>query len=218
MLTLWFFRRVLVLSSVLFVIAGVVVINGRRNPTPDPLNALGFGVCQGEPCFRGIKPGTAWAAVQELFPINEEIPYFDHPIGTDNVHHVSIIAANESEKVTDIVVEREQRTSPLPFTIGTIVSHYGPPCRIFFNYTNPTALQSLLLLYPSLTVSVVPTAPNNPAAFRFRAEVHADEFAITAGNADGTCDTPITRDFGPWQGFTSLDIYRDRYLRALTSP
>jgi hypothetical protein len=54
--------------------------------------------------------------------------------------------------------------------------------------------------------------------FRFHSEVHADDFAITSGNADGTCDTPTTRDFGPWQGFTSLDIYRDRYLRALANP
>jgi hypothetical protein len=216
MLTLWFFRRVLVLLLILFVLAAIVVMNGRRAFVSDPLQAVGFTMCDGDPCFRGIKPGTDWAAVQETFPVTEDIPYFDHPIGTDNVHHVSIIAADETEKVTDIVVERETRTNPLPFTIGNIITRYGPPCRIYFNYTNATALQSMLMLYPSLTVSIVPNTPNNPSAFRFHSEVPADEFAITSGNADGTCDTPTTRDFGPWQGFTSLDIYRDRYLRAVT--
>jgi hypothetical protein len=64
----WLLRRVLALWLISVVLGGMVALLVRLNREPGPLQALGFDVCDGEPCFRGIKVGTGWKEAKSRIP------------------------------------------------------------------------------------------------------------------------------------------------------
>jgi hypothetical protein len=46
---LWLLRRILVVWAIMTLMYAVVAVSVRLNRVPDRLQALGFGVCDGEP-------------------------------------------------------------------------------------------------------------------------------------------------------------------------
>src|SRR3954452_17027042 len=64
----WFVVQALVLSLIVTTLCAAAIGVGRLDHTPSPLQAVGLGICGGEPCFRGIKPGMGWSVVQKQFP------------------------------------------------------------------------------------------------------------------------------------------------------
>src|SRR5947209_1308196 len=64
----WFIGRaaLLWLTLIGLCIAGVML--SRADSGPDTLQQIGFDVCGGEPCFRGIKAGADWRQVMPIFP------------------------------------------------------------------------------------------------------------------------------------------------------
>jgi hypothetical protein len=49
----WLLRRVLALWLILAVMFAATLLIARLNRTPNTLQALGFDLCDGEPCFWG---------------------------------------------------------------------------------------------------------------------------------------------------------------------
>jgi hypothetical protein len=62
------FYRIVALWLSLVAMCGAIVVTVRLNRTPDRLQTLGFDVCDGEPCFRGITLGMAWEEVRRRLP------------------------------------------------------------------------------------------------------------------------------------------------------
>jgi hypothetical protein len=87
---MWILRRTLtILFSLAVIFVGVVVLV-RLNPAPSTLQQIGFGVCDGELCFRGVKIGMNWnqasAMLQEGFGTDATIE-----IGINQLPHFNPI-------------------------------------------------------------------------------------------------------------------------------
>src|SRR5579871_3583374 len=67
---MWLIRRLLIIWLTLAVICAGVLLAGRRNAGSPVLRTLGFDVCEGKPCYKGIKPGMEWASAQRQLAIN----------------------------------------------------------------------------------------------------------------------------------------------------
>jgi hypothetical protein len=52
----------------LTVLCTAVVLVGRLNRSPDRLQSMGFGTCDGVPCFLGVNIGTHWAEALHRIP------------------------------------------------------------------------------------------------------------------------------------------------------
>src|SRR5579859_2849533 len=66
----WFISRLLFLWLTLVVICAGVLFIGRRNTGSPVLRTLGFDVCEGKPCYKGIRPGMEWATAQRQLAIS----------------------------------------------------------------------------------------------------------------------------------------------------
>src|SRR5258707_14914695 len=62
----WLIRRLLILWLIFCIVCAAAIGLGRLDHTPTTLQTLGFDTCDGDPCFRGLKPGMDWAKVQAL--------------------------------------------------------------------------------------------------------------------------------------------------------
>src|SRR5262245_53514163 len=111
----------------------VAIAIGRLDHTPNTLQALGFGLCKREACFKGIKVGTDWQTARVSFTQAIEQPdLLDIPINTENIR--SIYASSQEykgAKVYDIYPVPINVNDPKMFStsIGAIVLQYGVPCR-----------------------------------------------------------------------------------------
>src|SRR5688572_23445239 len=134
---MWLVRRVSLISAVLLIIAVGVVVIARVNRSPNRLQALGFDVCEGEPCWRGIRPGMDWETVRNMFPnarigtYAEGQPYLMIDTASEDSSHAYVYSDGAS--VGRIVFWRDH--FPLLITPGEIVARYGSPrCLVLGGY------------------------------------------------------------------------------------
>src|SRR5689334_22920162 len=64
----WFLTRLSILWLVLALLCAVAVCAGRLDHSPTKSQALGFDVCDGEPCIRGLKSDMDLLTVKKMFP------------------------------------------------------------------------------------------------------------------------------------------------------
>src|SRR6266849_4982225 len=57
----WLIQRLLIVWLIFCVVCAATIALGRLDHTPTTLQTLGFDTCDGDPCFRGLKPGMDWA-------------------------------------------------------------------------------------------------------------------------------------------------------------
>jgi hypothetical protein len=122
----WLLQRVLAISLILAVMFAAALLVARLNRTPDSLQALGFDVCDGEPCFRGIKLGTDWQEARNRFPEAQEGKYF-MDAALNNGASVSLSSYNG--KVNLIMVSYGRNGLPA-LNAGEVILRYGWPCRL----------------------------------------------------------------------------------------
>lgn len=217
---MWLVHRILIIWLALIVIFVGVVGIARLNRTPDTLQALGFDVCDGEPCFRGIKPGTDWAKVQSLLPtVVRERSFLVLPVNAEGIKSVVFERGTDGERTVGLIALTSAKPQKeYPFTPGAMISRFGPPCRVqFFEIDN--LLMAVYLVYPTMVVTFPNWASSNrqPSPdFRFRLDTPAYEFWIKMGSPE-TCQLATER-FGTWQGFTTASVYYARYRRTRTMP
>src|ERR1041385_3523867 len=84
----WLLRRLSIVCVSVGVFCSTPIVLGRLNGAPDKLQALGLGMCDGEPCFRGIKVGTDWASVLALFPRGVMQQGYLYVRNGDGVHYL----------------------------------------------------------------------------------------------------------------------------------
>lgn len=199
----------------LLMLCSTAILIGRLNPTTEALQTLGLDFCDGAPCFRGIKAGSAWSMVQKRFP--------DATLIGDGVSLVvqsdaafDAIGFHPSSDGT--LVSTIQLDYPrIPITAATILRYYGVPCHMVVDlgFTSPVGLE---LIYPEMTVSVPATIygdPYNPTDSHIQPSSPSSGFWITNDQKYyyGNCAYPSDYTSGTWHGFASLYIYLSRFGR-----
>ena len=208
---IWVIKRVLVLWLTLAAICGAVIGIGRLNPAPDVLQTLGFGVCDGEPCYRGVKPGMDWAEAKSLFP---QVGIAD-PTGTYNIG----INPSFNGKVVRLIVVESILPHRLPISLGQIIDEYGlPQCLRLLASEGPPHL--FFIKYPGLALNVLAAVPTSgiQSDFRLQLESPVMEASITDKNNLVDCSEANPAQFDSWHGFASVEVYYAHFLREPGRP
>src|SRR5437762_2570935 len=109
---MWVIKRVLVLWLVLAAICAAVIVVGRLNPAPDVLQTLGFSMCEGDPCYRGIKPSMDWNEAISQWPT----------VGTvsdpSDTYVISLIPSDDEKVVRGISIESKENPPKNAISLG----------------------------------------------------------------------------------------------------
>jgi len=146
-----FLRVTLILWLLSVALIGGAALYGRAHAEPNELQALGFGVCEGRPCFMGITPGVTTiesargildkvgaTKSQSSYAIDETIYYKgDLRIGyldsADRIRHITVM---------------NRLGDSLPIRASNIMLHLGIPCR----FAMSVSTKELIMFYPHLAV------------------------------------------------------------------
>jgi hypothetical protein len=197
----WLLKRALLLWLALIALCAAGVGIGKLDRAPDALQTLGFDVCDGEPCFRGIKPGMSWEEVQKRFPnAVSDGEYLSLPVNTANVR-----VYNFSNKTSAIIIVNEN-----PIELQEVLRWFGPPCAVLLFAPNAT-----LWIYPKLYIAIEPSRPDRfSTRFLFTPNSSVREIGLNNVDLYSSCDAAFSEGSGQWHGFTYTDIYQSRYRRA----
>jgi hypothetical protein len=213
---MWLIQRLLIIWLLFCVVCAAAIALGRLDHTPTTLQTLGFDKCDGDLCFRGLKPGMDWAKAQPLLTEGKWTgSRLDLIVNSNGINQIQIAPSSDDKFIDRIGFYSGSFNDPLPFTVGNIVAQYGPPCRISLDYSDRGAV--MYLIYPMLEIRADLIVNNVYQAARLQVNSTSVAFTITT-NSDThiTCSTPqIISGIGPWHGFTSMEIYYERSLRDM---
>ncbi len=212
-LMIWVIKRVLILWLTLAAICATVIVIGRLNPAPDVLQTLGFDVCDGEPCYRGVKLGMDWKEAIPHWPTVGEV--FDPSAS----YSVSIIQSDDAKVVRGIAIEARWYSPRMPISLGRIIAEYGTPycVRIIDKEGLPG---DFLLEYPGILVEVSPAIQISGNQYEYRLQPDSPILGADFLNRNdpGNCWTVYPGWSGSWDGFTSADIYYAHFHREANMP
>jgi hypothetical protein len=223
----WLLRRVLIVWSILLVISITAILLARQIRVPGALQAFGFEVCDGEPCFRGIMPGMNWETAQGRFA---DGTIFNPSLTEFKVGSNLIAVRHEDDVVSQIKLStRNSGKTEERMTIGAVIAHYGPPCAVRIKEKEQRMWE---LRYPNSLVEVVLIpAPEElgPALRKFGVSNAVVKGALTEPKLRLHMDLPIytftihaptpcklVRDDlnGVWHGLTTSDVYQVLFHRS----
>ncbi len=131
-----FYRRVLIGWLVIVALIGGMLLDARAASRPGDLQGLGFGMCDGRPCFMGITPGLttlpdAMAYLEKNGGRNEALG-FQYSVGERRVQY----ALGELTVILDyspetLVVQTLNVMLPgvaVQVKVGDVVRYWGLPC------------------------------------------------------------------------------------------
>lgn len=197
----WLVYRMCFLLGISIVLCLLAIGIWRINQEPNKLQALGFDVCNGGPCYRGIGPGMAL-----------ETPKLGLPeVFQDGQSRVSIAVSSDG-KIAHIIVQPASGRV-LPLDAGEVIEKLGPPCHVYIQFEATGNIPtSTLLYYPNLSISV--GDPHSTAPFDLAPETLVNEIAFIGGDPffEKCLDTD-GHSVGPWHGFASGDVYINRFRR-----
>jgi hypothetical protein len=195
---------------ILIVICAGVVGIVRANGGQDRLAALGFGVCDGEPCFRGLKVGMDWSETQRLIPEATKIGPPITFVFNDGDEKVAVLIYPSSDEKTVWWINLE--TSPLSSGISAAdtIQRFGFPCGVMLDLD--PGFSPFLLIYRN-TMAEFKLQP-----MRLSLESPIGALQIRAPDSPVVCPTYTHMAYGPWYGFTSMEVYlaRNRRMMSLT--
>lgn len=218
---MWLIRRLLVVWLTLAVICAGVLLMGRFNAGPPVLQSLGFDVCEGRPCYRGIRPGMEWAKAQGQLASNRASDMLGRASSTGMVGPSAVIASDvpidniqlfsEGSTMVKAIAVEGLTEQGLPISIGAIIAQYGTPCRLDW-YGNDYGPNRVFINYPNLLVfaTIAIQSVDNPADLRLQPDTPVQELWITDDGDSRSCGTPVSGTSGPWRGFISVDNYLTR--------
>lgn len=192
-------HAVVMLFLVLAILCLIVITLSRLVAPPDELQTLGFGSCEGEPCYRGIVPGiTRWSDAKARFAT-------DTNLSVDS-SGVEIIASDVRTRLLSDL-SRDRVTSVegiIAVPAGAIIAHYGLPCRVRLEFygNDDWAMQ---MQYPSLTVIISLLASHRVGARSHAVFITlgADHYLMgTQLKARNECGGTLN-----WKGLTTIKRY-----------
>jgi hypothetical protein len=206
-----FLRRMILLLSFLFTTCTSVVLVPRLNRAPNRLEVLGFGMCSGDHCWQGIRPGLDWTTARNTFPDGIEGDY------TEGQSYLMVDMGVRSGRFATIysdgtTVERINfRGRWEPVRLREIILHYGSPRCIEVGRITDVRLIEVAIIYPTLRVSSqIPVIYDRGAErhfFTIAPNVRLMEMQLTR-EADTRCRVTESRFVFPWHGFQAKSIGR----------
>jgi hypothetical protein len=207
----WLLTRVLAIWLLVFVLCGTVALLVRLNREPGPLEALGFDVCDGEPCFRGIKAGMNWEEAKRHLPNAEHVE--DDPnhmtlsLGTPEFLNITVQRSNDG--LVENVYAGETNRMKWPFIrAGDVILLYGSPCRVTVVHKGEIFLTATLI-YPNQVFEL-------RLYDRFGADTPIAGLKIARLYAGKSfCDVPLDQYEYPYYGFALAKVYEAPNRRSL---
>jgi hypothetical protein len=223
----WLLRRVLTVGFVLFGTCIVAIVVARISRAPGPLQAFGFDVCDGEPCFWGIRLGMDWQTVQAKTTEDQQL--FSNLVEFEIENHVIAVRQDKGTVSQIKLSTRNSGTRAGRLTVGAIIAQYGPPCAVKINeidkrkweFSYPNSLVEMILipgpeeLGPALRKFGVPNSFIKNAITEPRLRLHMDLPVQTfTVHATKQCKVVHNALNGAWRGLTTSDIYQALYRRS----
>jgi hypothetical protein len=212
----WLIRRACVVWAILLAMCAGIVGIVRAQGGLDRLQAMGFGVCEGEPCFRGIKVGMDWAAARRLRSESSGKVAEDSPllifVPDKNTGNAIVVNPTEDGKtVSSITFESNSSPTSWP-SAADVIQRFGYPCGVFIAAWNEDGTGGIFLIYPKMTTYI--------AVQDSRLSLDSPSWSLIIQERNSayiSCLASSKEYKGPWYGFTLLkDVYRARNRRALS--
>jgi hypothetical protein len=194
-----FGRLIIVLWATLTLLTMIPIAVGRARNEPNELERLGFGVCEGRPCFMGIVPGVTSSDEAEAFAKKRGGEVSGKYIIADSGEIGVAI-----HKTQDVMwVGMVQISAVRPMTLSSaadFIQLYGVPCAVGIAYDD----KQIALRYPSMSVVV------NSDQGIFTADMAIDRIILFIHPRDHMCIHGRQESYSvsPWLGFASWYRYR----------
>jgi hypothetical protein len=210
--------RVLGLWFALIIVTSVAVLVVRADPESPTLKAVGLSLCEGAPCFRGLKVGSSWDEVLRRFPnaISHD-GYLETPINIGGVNNVLIWPSDNAKTVRHIGLQPDSKVrnfTQANVTVSEIVARYGAPCLLVLGQVSGQIVQ-MRLIYPELNVAVdiyIGNPYQEPTKRQIQLTSPVSHLWISRDGAnDLLCDSPLNEFRGRWKGFISANLYLARF-------
>ena len=214
----WLVKRLAIVCLALSVLCSAAIVLGRLDHTPSKLQTVGIDVCDGDPCFEGVKPGADWTQIEKLFSNAVMKGSYLHVPSNRNEMRIGIIPSRDGKSVEVISIDMQTEYGEArPICAEDIIAQYGMPCRVYMEY-GESYPGNMVAIYPMMTVrfNLQTKNPDDSYDYRLRMDSPIWDFTILANSDPGSiCKGMISRQLGPWRGFTSADRYLTRNLDDL---
>jgi hypothetical protein len=215
---------VVALSLLLATLTAGVRAYSQSRPEDSSAILYGFGLCEGSPCFLGIRPGvTTWEEAKKVVRTYYSNAYVDDG-AIDIVFDADVISMGSAKGV---VSEIRFTSNDMSLMLSAVLAKIGAPCAVAM-YKSPCAdsgcIEFVNFHYNSAVVSVeMPFAPTITKQERFYLGLMVKMIILSDSRnllkPPKTCldfndwdyDTGI---YTPWMGLASI---RQRYLPYATA-
>jgi hypothetical protein len=198
-----FLRLVMILWLLITALVGSVTLYARTTSGAGELQKLGFGMCEGKPCFMGITPG--------LTQLSDAMAQFEKNGGLcETMRKLSslgelraqcsvgeldtILAYSPDTLIVRSLNVMKAPDGPISVTVGDAVGYWGLPCGFS---REPMPFSRFILTYPYVYLDLG----------------YADQWISPGTWVDSilisSFAAPCDRDI-PWHGFTISERYVDR--------
>jgi hypothetical protein len=205
----WLLERVITIWVIFASFSAGVVLIARANPAPDKLAALGFGMCDGEPCWRGVRWGMDWAEVKrELHDFRDHGQYLELLIDSIDIDRIALGPSANGEKLEMITVGYKSQY-PRSVTAGGIVLRYGIPCGARVQYSGGQAVE-MILFYPEVAITLRDPSGDPSDPHQLGIDIDSSAYIFFDMTGRSPCDSSAD---DPWRDFTFADVYLSRQQR-----
>jgi len=181
---------------------------------------VGVDVCEGNPCFKGVRIGMDWAQAENAFPYATMQDSYLHIPSNIEGTRIGIFPSKNGKSVYAISFEMQTESGAgLPFKADEVIAQYGMPCRVYLEYGDSYP-GNMIIIYPTMTVRFNLQVKNPDDSYDYRLQMDTpvlDFTMVENGDSWTTCEGIATQQFGPWHGFTSANRYLTYNLNDLAA-
>jgi hypothetical protein len=193
-----FLRNVLIVWMLMLVLCSGALIYGRASNQPNELQELGFGTCDGDPCFMGIVPGkTSWEDADILLkrfnPSIQQEGWAEY-----DERHLHVILREAKNYVDMLDLSPIEYSHSFGITLQMLIQNMGVPCAV--SYSTRGSIGPALY-YPSFWVVVISNQD------RIRPLDAIEEIYVAHSEESIGCKQTRASPRKPWLGFTLLSRY-----------
>lgn len=196
-----FARHVIAIWVVAILLLGAVLLYSRLSSPPNDLEALGLGLCDGQPCFMGIIPGVStWEDVTPILKRFDDLDTYGL-FASGRLKDIYInITSSTSRIITSVEFVPVMNNGNLGVSLRAIMQGLGAPCVVGFLRENSHPR----LIFPAMSADVLlDRARLTDAAL-------ADYLLIIPKNDAVQRCTNTSMSLIRWKGFAALGHYLRR--------
>jgi hypothetical protein len=193
----------MIVWMLMFVLCSGALIYGRASDQPNELQELGFGVCDGDPCFMGIVPGeTKWEdamAILRKYDVQEAQTTGAGRSASITLRGLKIDFLSYGDYLTILDIQPPYTGDRHIVFLRNVIQQMGTPCAVGF-----LSQDSPRIFYPSMWVDV------SASDGQLHLETELDGLLMQPKDAVLRCKSTPDFPFEQWKGFTTLNRYTNR--------